>query len=129
METILKGTLMEALDIELVEFSPDCIVMTMPVTDKTKQPAGLLHGGASVALAESAASLGTYLNIDRSKQTAVGLEINANHIRSVRDGKVKATAIPLHRGRTTMVWEIRITNEEDKLVCISRCTVAIQSLS
>ncbi len=129
MESVLKGTLMEALDIELIEFSPDCIVMTMPVTSKTKQPAGLLHGGASVALAESAASLGTYLNIDRTKQTAVGLEINANHIRSVKAGKVKATAIPLHRGRTTMVWEIKITNEEEKLVCISRCTVAIQPLS
>ncbi len=128
MENLTKGTLMEALDIEVVEFQPSRVVMTMPVSAKTKQPAGLLHGGASVALAESAASLGTYLNIDRSKQTAVGIEINANHIRSAKTGKVTAIATPIHKGRTTMVWEIRIHDDEDKLVCISRCTVGIRPL-
>ncbi len=129
MKEWIKGTLMETLDIEIVELTADRVVMTMPVCSKTKQPAGLLHGGASVALAESAASVGTFLNIDPTKQTAVGIEINANHIRSARDGKVTATAIPLHRGRTTMVWDIRITNEEEKLIAISRCTVGIRQLS
>ncbi len=129
MEDMFKGTMMEALGIEVVELQADYVVMKMPVSSKTKQPAGLLHGGASVALAESAASLGTYRNIDTSKETAVGIEINANHIRSVSDGYVTAKAIPVHKGRTTMVWDVRITNDEDKLVCISRCTVGIRPLT
>jgi 1,4-dihydroxy-2-naphthoyl-CoA hydrolase len=129
MDEMLKGTLMEALDMEVVEFEANRVIIRMPVTEKTKQPAGLLHGGASVALAESAASMGTYLNIDRSRETAVGIEINANHIRSAKGGYVTATATPVHKGRTTMVWDIRIVNDEDKLVCISRCTVGIRPLS
>lgn len=129
MEEIFKGTLMEALEIETLELQADRVIMRMPVSAKTKQPAGLLHGGASVALAESAASMGTYANIDRSKETAVGIEINANHIRSAKDGFVTATATPVHKGRTTMVWDIRIVNDEGKLICISRCTVGIRPLS
>ncbi len=123
--TSLESTMMEFLGIEIVEMGAEKVVMKMPVGPKVHQPYGLLHGGASVALAESAASLGTALNVDPETQWAVGLEINANHIRSVREGWVTAEATPLHRGRSSMVWDIRIRNDEGKLVCVSRCTVAI----
>ncbi|WP_067932017.1 hotdog fold thioesterase [Alicyclobacillus kakegawensis] len=124
----LKAThMMETLGIEVQELNKDRVVMTMPVDDRTRQPYGMLHGGASVALAESAASFGTALNIDLDRQMGVGLEINANHLRPKRDGVVTATAVPVHRGRTTMIWDIRITDEQGRLVCISRCTVAIVS--
>lgn len=99
--------------------------MTMPVGPKTKQPVGILHGGASVALAETAATMATAMNIDPQRFSPVGLEINANHIRSKRDGVVKATATPFHKGRSTMVWDIKITDEDEKLICISRCTIAV----
>lgn len=120
-----NGTLIEALGMEMVEATPDKMVMTMPVNEKTKQPAGLLHGGASVALAETVASLGAWLNIDLETQQAVGLEINANHLRPKTDGIVTATGTPLFRGRKTMVWEVKIVDENDKLISISRCTVAV----
>ena len=120
-----KNTLMGLLEIENVELSKDKVVMTMPVGPKTHQPFGLLHGGASVVLAESAASVGTFLNIDPEKEAAVGLEINANHIRSKKDGIVTATATPLHKGKKTMVWDIKITDEQGKLICVSRCTCSI----
>jgi len=120
-----QNTLMGLLGIENVELSKDRVVMTMPVGPKTHQPFGLLHGGASVVLAESAASVGTFLSIDPEKEAAVGLEINANHLRSKKDGVVTATAIPLHKGRKTMVWDIKITDEENKLICVSRCTCSI----
>jgi len=120
-----KNTLMELLGIKNMELSKDKVVMTMPVGPKTHQPFGLLHGGASVVLAESAASVGTFLNIDPEKEAAVGLEINANHIRSKKDGIVTATATPLHKGRKTMVWDIKITDEHDNLICVSRCTCSI----
>lgn len=120
-----KKTLVETLEITYEELTPDRVVCKMPVGPKTWQPYGLLHGGASVALAETAASVGTALNIDKETHFAVGLEINANHVKGKRDGIVTATATPLHKGRTTMVWDIRITDEEDKLICVSRCTVAI----
>ncbi|KPV42107.1 hotdog fold thioesterase [Alicyclobacillus ferrooxydans] len=117
--------MMHALGIETKELTKDRVVMTMPVADATRQPYGILHGGASVALAETAASIGSWINCDQERQIAVGLEINANHIRPKAEGIVTAVATPVHRGRTTMVWDIRITDEQDKLVCISRCTVAI----
>lgn len=120
-----QRTLLTALGIETIELTKDRVVMTMPVTENTRQPLGLLHGGASVALAESAASVGAWMNIDDERQMAVGLEINANHIRGKADGIVTAVATPLHRGRTTMVWEIRIADEHDRLVCMSRCTMAV----
>lgn len=122
---ILKDTLMEALGIQIVELENDRVVATMPVMGATKQPFGMLHGGASVALAETVASVGTYNLIDQDHQQCVGLEINANHLRGKRDGVVTAVAIPLHKGRTTMVWDIKITDEEQKLICVSRCTIAI----
>lgn len=123
--TSLKGTLMEALGIEIVELGPDKVVATMPVNEATRQPFGLLHGGASVALAETVASVGTYNLIDPVRQFTVGLEINANHIRGKRDGIVTAVGTPLHKGRTTMVWDIKLTDEAGKLICVSRCTIAI----
>lgn len=118
-------TMMEALGIQCTELSPDRVVATMPVAGPTRQPYGVLHGGASVALAETVASLGTAASIDLNENAAVGLEINANHLRSKRDGVVTATALPVHKGRTTMVWDVRIRDEDQRLVCISRCTVAV----
>ena len=115
----------DAIGIELIVLTPDKIVATMPVDDRTRQPFGLLHGGASAALAETTASIGAYLNIDGEKQAAVGVELNANHLRGKTDGQVTATATPLHRGRRTQVWDIRIEDEEGRLICVSRCTLAI----
>jgi 1,4-dihydroxy-2-naphthoyl-CoA hydrolase len=121
----LQNTLMEHLGIEAVEMSAQRVVMKMPVGPRVHQPHGLLHGGASVALAESAASIGTVLGVDRRTHSAVGMEINANHLRPVREGWVTAEAVPLHRGRTSMVWDVRIRDDRGRLVCVSRCTVAI----
>ena len=113
------------LGVEFRELTPDRVVATMPVDTRTRQPFGILHGGASAALAETAASIGAWLNIDKEKQAAVGVELNANHLRSKTDGTVTATATPLHRGRRIHVWDIRIEDEEGRLVCASRCTLAI----
>jgi 1,4-dihydroxy-2-naphthoyl-CoA hydrolase len=125
MEEGRRNSAMVSLGIEYTELHPERVVMTMPVGPKTHQPAGILHGGASVLLAESAASIASIINIDNQKYAAVGLEINANHLRSKSDGIVTAVATPFHIGRKTMVWDIRIIDEQDKLICISRCTVAI----
>ncbi|HWK22952.1 MAG TPA: hotdog fold thioesterase [Ureibacillus sp.] len=125
MQSNAVNTLIEALEIEYVELSPDRVVMKMPVGPKTRQPAGILHGGASVALAETAASVATAINVDLTKYNPVGLEINANHIRSKKDGVVTAIATPLHKGRKTMVWDIKIVDEDERLICISRCTMAV----
>ena len=97
----------------------------MPVDDRTRQPFGLLHGGASVALAESVASIGAYELVNKEKEVVVGLEINANHIKAKKDGIVTATGTVLHQGRTTMVWDIKITDEQDQLISVSRCTIAV----
>jgi 1,4-dihydroxy-2-naphthoyl-CoA hydrolase len=118
-------TLIKTLEIEVLEASPEKVVATMPVQPKVHQPFGLLHGGASVALAETVASLGAFLSVADQGMTAVGLEINANHLRGVRDGLVTATATPIHKGRSTHVWQIEIKDQNDKMVCISRCTLAI----
>ena len=120
-----ENTMMEALDMQVVEASADRVVVKMPVGPKVHQPFGLLHGGASVALAETAASLGTALAIDLTTHAAVGLEINANHLRSKREGVITAEATPLYRGKSTMIWDIRVRDEDGKLVCVSRCTMAI----
>jgi len=121
-------TLMTHLGIELVSAMPDRLVATMPVRPEVHQPFGLLHGGASVALAETLASIGAWLNVDIEREMAVGLEINANHLRAVTSGVVTGTATPIHVGRRTQVWEIRIADERDKPVCISRCTLAVVPL-
>jgi uncharacterized protein (TIGR00369 family) len=113
------------LGIEIIELTPARVVATMPVDDRTRQPFGILHGGASVALAETVASLGAIMNVDIAKASAVGLEINANHLRAKRDGVVRATATPFHVGRSTQVWDVRIVDEEERPVCVSRCTLAV----
>jgi 1,4-dihydroxy-2-naphthoyl-CoA hydrolase len=113
------------LGMEWTGLGDDYLMMRMPVDDRTKQPYGLLHGGASSALAESIGSLASHFVIDTDKFICVGLEINANHVRSARSGFVTATCSPLHIGASTHVWDIKIHDERKKLVCISRLTVAI----
>ena len=115
----------KTLGIEILELTPQRVVATMPVDQRTRQPFGILHGGASVALAETVASFGAVAIIDRDRFVAVGQEINANHLRPKLDGVVTATAVPVHAGRTTQVWSIEIRDEAGKLVCISRCTMAV----
>jgi 1,4-dihydroxy-2-naphthoyl-CoA hydrolase len=121
----VKNTLLEALQIELKTVDKGKVVATMPVNERTRQPFGYLHGGASVALAETVASVGAYTLIDQENEICFGLEINANHIKSKRDGFVTAIAEVVHQGRTTMVWNIRIIDEQEQLICISRCTIAV----
>ena len=113
------------LGIEILELTPSRVVATMPVDQRTRQPFGILHGGASVALAETVASFGAVGLIDRERFVAVGQEINANHLRPKLEGVVTATGVPVHVGRTTQVWSIEIRDEAGKLVCISRCTMAV----
>ena len=125
----LPRNLLDSLGIEIVSMEPQRVVATMPVDARTHQPYGLLHGGASVALAESVASLGAALHVDRERSMAVGLEINANHVRGVRSGTVTAVGAPLHVGRSTQVWEVRISDETGRLVCVSRCTLAVVPLA
>jgi 1,4-dihydroxy-2-naphthoyl-CoA hydrolase len=117
------------IGIEFTEIGPDYLRARMPVDGRTKQPFGILHGGASVALAETLGSIGAALVIDRSKQRCVGQEINANHIRAVSEGFVTGTARPVHLGRRSHVWEIRIVDEQERLVCISRITMYILDLA
>ena len=118
-------TLASTLGIEITELTPQRVVATMPVDDRTRQPFGILHGGASVALAETVASIGGTMNVDLETHNVVGVEINANHIRAKRDGLVTGTATPIHLGRSTQVWEVRIVDEQDRPVCVSRCTLAV----
>lgn len=120
-----EGCMVEHLGIQFTEIGDDYLIATMPVDQRTKQPLGLLHGGASVALAETLGSVGATVCIDLNKQYAVGLEINTNHIKSAKDGVVTGKASPIHIGRGTHVWSIEIKNEEDQLVAISRITMAI----
>ena len=120
------GTLMQALGIQFVGINEDSLTATMPVDGRTRQPFGLLHGGASVALAETLGSTASHLCIDEEKQFSVGLEINANHVRSMRTGLVTGVARAVHVGRTTHIWDIRISDEKGRLVCICRLTTAIR---
>lgn len=120
-----SGTMIENLGIEIVEVREDALVGRMPVDHRTVQPAGVLHGGASVALAETLASWAGYLSVDRERFHVVGQEINANHIRPIASGFVTATASPVNIGRRAHVWEIRIVDDAGRLVCISRCTLAV----
>lgn len=121
------GTIMEVLGIHIVDIQPDRVVATMPVAAATRQPMGLLHGGASVVLAETVASIGALSQVDREHYYAVGVEINANHLRAKAEGMVTAFGVPLHRGRTLMVWEIKIEDEQGRLICIARSTIAIRA--
>jgi 1,4-dihydroxy-2-naphthoyl-CoA hydrolase len=122
------GTMIEHLGIEFTELTDEALVGRMPVDHRTRQPAGVLHGGASVVLAETLASWAATFAVDRAQFHCVGMEINANHLRPVADGWVRGEARAIALGRTTQVWEIRITNEDGKLVCISRCTMAVLSI-
>lgn len=119
-----RDSLLKTLGIEMLEASSQKVVAEMEVTPRLHQPFGFLHGGASVALAETVASVGAYLAAPEG-YTSFGLEINANHLRSMQSGKLRATGTPLHAGRTTAVWNIEIRDELGRLVCISRCTLAI----
>lgn len=121
-----KNSMGEHLGIEFTEIGPDYLKASMPVDHRTKQPFGLLHGGASCVLAETVGSVASALVVDPLNQKCVGLEINANHIRAAREGIVIATAKPLHLGATTHVWDIRIQDAQDRLICISRLTVAVR---
>ncbi len=121
----VEETIAGVLGIEMGEITEEKVLATMPVNSATHQPFGQLHGGASVVLAETVASVGTWHLIDQANEIAVGLEINANHIRGKREGIVTAIGTPLHKGRTTMVWDVKIVDEENRLICVSRCTVAI----
>lgn len=119
------GTMVEYLGIELTEVGANFVKGTMPVDHRTKQPMGLLHGGASVVLAETLGSIAGSLTVVMGEQAVVGLDINANHVKSARGGVVTGIATALHIGKRTQIWEIRITNEQDELVCISRLTLAV----
>lgn len=120
-----ETTLPRHLGMEIVESTKERVVLTMPVRPEVHQPWGLLHGGASVALAETAASMAAWNNCDQAREMAVGIEINANHLRAKRDGLLTATATPEHIGRRTQVWSVKIVDEEGKAICVSRCTVAV----
>lgn len=120
-----KNTMVDHLGIEVTEVGEGYLCGKMPVDFRTHQPMGLLHGGASVVLAETLASIGAALQVDLNKKACVGLEINANHIRGVREGWVYGRATAIHVGKRTQVWETKITNETGDLVCISRMTVAV----
>lgn len=119
------NSMSEHLGIEITEIGNDYMKATMPVNEKTQQPIGILHGGANVVLAETLASTAANCVVDIEHFYCVGLEINANHIRSVRKGLVSAKTTPLHLGKNTQVWEIKITNDEGKITCISRMTASV----
>jgi 1,4-dihydroxy-2-naphthoyl-CoA hydrolase len=127
MNAMSRGTAMEPLGIVFTEIGPDYLRATMPVDARTRQPYGLLHGGASVLLAETLGSMAGMLCV-REGEGCVGIEINANHLRGVREGVVTGTARPVHVGRQTQVWDIRIEDERQRLVCVSRLTLAVIAL-
>lgn len=125
LNRLSRGTLIEHLGIVFTAAGPDWLQATMPVDPRTRQPYGLLHGGASVVLAETLGSSAGNLCLDTTERMAVGLEINANHLRAMREGTVIGTARALHVGRSTHVWEIRIEDERGRAVCVSRLTLAV----
>lgn len=123
--SLMPHTMGEHLGIEWVEIGDNFLKAKMPVDNRTKQPYGLLHGGASCTLAETVGSVASAMVVDHNRFACVGLEINANHVRSAREGFVEAIASPLHLGNNTHVWDIRITDEAGKLICVSRLTIAV----
>ncbi len=120
-----KNSMAEFLEIKFTEAGTNYLRASMPVNHKTHQPKGLLHGGASAALAETVGSVASSLCIDPEKQICVGMEINCNHLGGIKHGIVTATAEALHMGKRTHVWDIKIRDENDKLICVSRLTVAV----
>ena len=129
LNDLSANTMVEHLGIQFVEIGEDSISARMPVDQRTIQPAGLLHGGASVTLAETLGSVAATLCVDTAKQQCVGLAINANHIRTAREGFVIGTARPVHLGGSTQVWEIHIRDQQERLVCIARLTMAVLNRS
>lgn len=125
LNELSANTMGEVLDITFIEIGDNYLKATMPVDERTHQPYGLLHGGASAALAETIGSVASHMCIDRENQICVGIEINCNHIQGKKSGVVTGTAEPLHIGASTHVWDIRIRDERDKLICVSRLTVAV----
>ncbi len=128
LNALSKNTIVELLDIRFEAFDDESLTASMVVDPRTHQPYGLLHGGASVVLAETLGSTASYLCIDSSTFYCVGLEVNANHLRGLRSGRVTAVARPLHLGRTTQVWDIRLSGDDGKLSCVSRLTMAVVPL-
>ena len=128
LNAMRKNSICEVLDITFDAFDDNSITASIVVDHRTHQPFGLLHGGASVVLAETLGSMASYMCIDQKQFYCVGLEVNANHLRGVRSGRVSAVARPVHRGRTTHVWDIRLTDDSGKLTCISRLTIAVVPL-
>ncbi|UTH14839.1 hotdog fold thioesterase [Macrococcus equipercicus] len=128
MELFTTDSLLTQFEMKIEERAPGRLVISMPVTHKVRQPFGYLHGGASVALSETVASMGTADLIDLDKELGLGLEINANHISSVRSGRVKAVGEILHQGKTTHVWDIKVYDDNDRLLSVARCTVAVKTL-
>jgi 1,4-dihydroxy-2-naphthoyl-CoA hydrolase len=125
MQGYSRGSMVEHLDMLFTEIGPDFLRGTLPVDARTTQPFGLLHGGASAMLAETLGSVAATHCVDMSRYHCVGLELNSNHIRSARDGRVVGTARPIHIGKRSQVWEIRIEDEQGRLICISRLTVMV----
>ncbi|MFT6732731.1 MAG: 1,4-dihydroxy-2-naphthoyl-CoA hydrolase [Polaribacter sp.] len=119
-----KNTLVDTLGIEVIDFGDDYLCAKMPVDHRTHQPMGILHGGASVSLAETVGSIAATMAVDKNHY-CVGLEINANHLKSTKSGYVHATATPIHIGRSTQVWDIKIVNDSDQPVCVARLTMAV----
>jgi 1,4-dihydroxy-2-naphthoyl-CoA hydrolase len=119
-------TVHDTLGITIEEATPQRVVLSMPVTEKVHQYTRILHGGVSVVLAESAASIGAAMNTDLTRYAPVGIEINANHLRSVARGQLRAVATPVHIGAKIMVWAIEITDQRQRLICVSRCTLALR---
>ena len=128
LNALSKNTIVELLDIRFEAFDDESLTASMVVDPRTHQPYGLLHGGASVVLAETLGSTASYLCIDSSTFYCVGLEVNANHLRGLRSGRVTAVVRPLHLGRTTQVWDIRLSGDDGKLSCVSRLTMAVVPL-
>lgn len=128
LDVTFKGTVHETLGIEVVEAGPDRVVLQMPVGPQVHQPMGLLHGGVSAVIAESAASIGAYLNCDPEREYAVGVELNVSHLRARTDGTITATATPVRKGRSMHVWGISIEDDDQQTVAVSRCTLAIRNL-
>lgn len=126
LQPLSRGNMVEHLGIKLTELGSDFLVGTMPVDGRTTQPAGLLHGGASVVLAETLGSIAANLCVDPARKVCVGQEVSASHLRPVRSSEVvTGTARPLHRGRSSQIWEIRVTDRRGRLICVSRLTVAV----
>ena len=127
-QTLIANTIHESLGIRILEYTPDRVVLEMDVNARVHQPFGLLHGGASAVIAESAASMGAYLNCDPETEFTVGIDLNISHLRATRDGTVTATATPIRKGRSIHVWGIEIVDQDGKKVAVSRCTLAVRKI-